>query len=127
MRSENENTEYRIANNSEVLDEDTLSDSSASSENLTSISEPIHRNFQHLYTNTTLPVEYLVPDDLDIYRLQNEYKDLVIPDLKDVICHTPQKVFRRKSIAKEYFQLMLAQNEIMESPEWSRYCKKQLS
>ena len=88
MRSENENTEYHIANNSEVLDEDTLSDSSASSENLTTISQPIHRNFQHLHTNNTLPVEYLVPDELDIYRLQNEYKDLVIPDLKDVIFST---------------------------------------
>ena len=94
---------------------------------LVTISEPIHRNFQHLHTNNTLPVEYLVPDDLDIYRLQNEYKDFVIPDLKDVIRRTPQKVFQRRSIAKEYFQLMLAQNEIMEIPECSRYCKKQLS
>ena len=52
---------------------------------------------------------------------------MVIPDLKDVIRRKPQKVFRRKSIAKEYFQLMLAQNEIMESPEWTRHCKKQIS
>ena len=147
LRSHDEDSEYHITNNSEVLAENTLNDSFASTKNPMTLSEPnlsLHKT-NDIYAESddeskdipTSPTsnliddiwEYNVPKHLNILRLRIWLKQqgIDMPNIIDVKCQTPQKIFTHLTTAKQYFQLMLEQNVILESPEWSPYCIQQLS
>ena len=139
MKSDNEDTEYHITNNSEFIEENTSNESFTSSEHFTDTSETTHRN-SHIPTIRLNDDEKLyrwIHYDFNIPPLWRYYKvhytlndygaHSPLPSLHTVQLMTPDKVFSDIETAIEYFQLFLTHPNIDRYPTYSTYCSEQLS
>ena len=126
MRNDSDDTDYHIANDSEVLAESTLNESSTSSENLTNVLKPnfpqgpIHRNYDYPFASQNFPTP-----NLDRYMAERQ--KIILPLLTEVIHMTPQKIFPDRETAIEYLQLIFESSKGGICDVDNAYCSQQLS